>query len=125
MKDWAQLSSVDYEEIMSCGYVSESYTKLWFDQKECYQSLYFMHVDLSKENLQNNVQSVLQDAACGKVFRIKGFVPAEEGKWYEINATKDNMECNPVEKGQEVIIVIGEELVEESIEKALKKEAKF
>ena len=57
----------------------------------------------------------MQDTACGNVLRIKGFAQLEKDKWTELNATKQNISVKPIEKGQEVLIVIGENLDEEKI----------
>ena len=38
-----------------------------------------------------------------------------KGGWLELNATKEQFSLAPVEKGQEVLIVIGEQLNEAAI----------
>lgn len=115
VKDWAELKREDYEKILNCGYVSENYRKLWFDQREAFHSVYFMHVRMSEEKLRETAERLLQDKACGNIFRIKGFMMVEENQWLELNAVQDNILIEPIEKGQEVLIVIGEGLVEETI----------
>ena len=45
---------------------------------------------------------------------MKGFIRKDD-KWLELNAMQDAMTVKEVEKGQEVLIVIGEELNEEKI----------
>lgn len=114
-KDWAELEGEDYEKILNCGYVSENYRKLWFDQRDAFHSVYFMHVRMSEEKLRETAEKLLQDKACGNIFRIKGFMMAGENQWLELNAVQDNILIEPIEKGQEVLIVIGEGLAEEAI----------
>ena len=41
----------------------------------------------------------------------------EKDNWIELNATHNEIRIQPISKGQEVIIVIGEELNKEAIEK--------
>ena len=53
---------------------------------------------------------------CGNIFRIKGFLKADNDKWLELNATHQEMRICPIPEGQEVVIVIGEELNEERIQ---------
>ena len=50
-----------------------------------------------------------------EVFRVKGFLQKEDRSWIQLNATHNGITMNPIEKGQEVIIVIGEELKEQAI----------
>lgn len=114
-KDWRELTAQDFERMLSCGYVAESYEKLWFEQDKAFASLYFMNVSMSEQELRKRVGRLLADRECGKVFRIKGFLPIEDGKWAALNATRDEISIKPVESGQEIIIVIGEELNKERI----------
>ena len=54
----------------------------------------------------------------GKVIRIKGFIK-EVDKYYFINMTKNNIELNRIDKGQDILIVIGEGLDEKNIKEEL------
>lgn len=53
---------------------------------------------------------------------MKGFFKTPEGSWIELNATAENKKIEPIKEGQEVVIVIGEHLVEEEIRKYLYEE---
>lgn len=66
----------------------------------------------------------MNSPACGSVFRIKGFQKLEDGTWIELNATRQTTEIHPIKEGQEVLIVIGEGLVKEEIEKRIGEEEK-
>lgn len=111
------LTKEDFNQIVQAGYTHDTHTKLWFDQAEAFQSVYFMNLQMSEDKLKSAVRAILQDEACGKVFRIKGFMQTEEGKWMELNATKEKLTVNPINNGQEILILIGEALVEEAIKK--------
>ena len=50
----------------------------------------------------------------GSVFRVKGFIP-EDNKWYELNAAQNTTEIKEAASGQEIVIVIGEQLNKEKI----------
>ena len=78
---------------------------------------------------------------CGDVFRIKGFVKLEENAaavtenekmnsdsvqkastnniWLELNATRKEFSLKPISAGQEVVIVIGENMNEARIREYL------
>lgn len=115
-KDWETLQESDYQAIMASGYHTADYTKLWFDDQKTYDSVYFMNLELSEEFLRQSCLSILADSACGKVFRIKGFQKLPDGHWISINATHQKTDIQPVPNGQEVLIVIGENLNQEAIE---------
>ena len=110
-----QLDDADLECILQSGYTHDSHTKLWFGQDEAFQSVYFMDIRVSEEKLRNIVKSIMEDETCGTVFRIKGFMQVEENKWIELNATRQKISIKPIQKGQEIFILIGEELAEEKI----------
>lgn len=114
-KPWDLLTQEDWKRISSCGYVMKSYEKSVFEEEHGYSSLYFMNVHMSEEALTRRVKALMEDPACGKVVRVKGFMKAADGSWIELNATHQNFTLGRIEKGQEVMIVIGEGLKEERI----------
>ena len=115
-KDWSQMEDGDFEQIRSCGYTLDHTSKLWFDENEAFTSLYFMNVHMPEDKLRETAKALLQDTSCGKVFRVKGFMQMEDGTWIELNATKSNIRITHVPQGQDVIIVIGEQLAQDAIE---------
>lgn len=115
-KDWDALTKEDFEDILHCGYVPESYRKLDFDEEEAFTSAYFMNVQMNEAKLCDTVEKILKDTACGNVFRIKGFMKKEDGSFIELNATKKEIRIQPIAQGQEVFIVIGEGLHRERIQ---------
>lgn len=122
-KDWEQLTDSDFRQISECGYLPESYARLWFDPGKAFTSLYFMHVKLSEQELRDTARHLMEDPACGRVFRIKGFVPAGDGRWLVLNATREEITVQTVPKGQEIVIVIGEGLAEEAIKGYFRQQA--
>ena len=69
----------------------------------------------SKDEITEAAKKVLEDGECGKVFRVKGFLKDKEEKWLELNATHQEIRTAPIPEGQEVVIVIGEEMNEAKI----------
>ena len=118
-KDFQSLEEADYQAILQSGYQIADYEKLWFDDQETYDSVYLMNKDFTKEHLIKTSQKILKDSDCGNVFRIKGFQKLEDGSWISLNITKQKMNIEPVTTGQNVVIVIGEGLNKEKIEKYL------
>lgn len=115
IKDWDTFDNTDYEKLLSCGYVSESYRKMHIEEGETFKSLYFMNLDKTKDEITEAAKKVLEDGECGKVFRVKGFLKDKEEKWLELNATHQGIRTAPIPEGQEVVIVIGEEMNEAKI----------
>lgn len=119
-KDWEQFETEDFERILNSGYIAKDYEKMSLDEKEVFKSLYFMDLEISGEELRDAAQKIMQDPACGSVFRIKGFTQEPDGSWTELNATHHEITQCPIAEGQKVIIVIGEQPDEEMIKKYLK-----
>ena len=115
-KGTIQLTNSDLESFSLCGYVYENYQKMDLSEQNVFQSLYFMNSTMSEETLKAAVKKLFEDENCGNIFRIKGFLKADNDKWLELNATHQEMRICPIPEGQEVVIVIGEELNEERIQ---------
>lgn len=115
-KDWDKFEKEDYERILTSGYVPENYQKMHIEEEGTFKSLYFMNLEKTKEEIIESAKRVLKDRECGKVFRVKGFLK-EEGRWLELNATHQETRICPITEGQDVVIVIGEGLCEEKIQK--------
>ena len=140
-KDWEKFTDEDFQRIFNSGYVMEDFEKQCFDEKEGFQSLYFMELKSSETQLENAARKILDDPECGDVFRIKGFVKLVESAaavtenekmnsgsaqkastdniWLELNATRKEFSLKPISTGQEVVIVIGENMNEARIREYL------
>lgn len=113
-KSWDELTEKDWAEIADSGYVTENYEKQLQDKEEHYNSVYFLNIRMTEEELRSCVERMMRDKECGSIFRVKGFMKTEKG-WIELNATHQNIRIKPIREGQEVLIVIGEELKEDKI----------
>ena len=118
-KDWETFTDEDFQRIFNSGYVMEDFEK----------------------QLEKAAHQILDDPECGDVFRIKGFVKLEENaaavtenekmnsgsaqkvsadnNWLELNATRKEFSLRPISAGQEVVIVIGENMNEARIREYL------
>lgn len=116
-RNWDELTAEDFQDILSCGYTAESCEKLWFEQKDAFQSLYFMNMRMSEQELRARVEGLIGDTKYGNIFRIKGFMQVADEQWVELNATQEAIAIKPIPTGQDVLIVIGEHLNQELIER--------
>lgn len=115
-KDWSSLDDADFQRIADSGYLSEGYVKRGSTDSSGFSSLYYMNGNYSPGELAEKAAAVLNDPACGNVFRVKGFARDGEG-WVELNAAKSGVLLTPIEFGQEIVIVIGEALCAAEINK--------
>ena len=109
-KNWDDLTDDDFAAIASCGYILEDHVKLPFDRENDYESVYIFKARTTKEDLTGRIRDLFADSSLGNIFRIKGFMPLEDGSWIELNATHRAIEVKPIERGQEIFILIGEGL---------------
>lgn len=115
-KNWDFLTDEDFRTIMTSGYHSADYTKLWFNEQNTYDSLYFMNMDFTEKFLRDTSAKILQDPSCGTVFRIKGFQKCADNSWLSVNITKQQCDIQKIQNGQSILIVIGENLNQSAIE---------
>lgn len=115
--DWEQFTEEDYQRLMNCGYEPASYRKT--DAAAAFDSLFFMNLELTEEELKERTARLFEEPGCGHILRVKGFVKAEGGRWLELNATRREQTLAVSPDGQEVLIVIGEQLSKETIGRIL------
>ena len=113
-KDWEDFTEKEFKKILESGYLVEDYEKLYVDQDEIFQTLFFMDEKIAVSKAKHAAKKIFEDPACGGVLRIKGFL--QDGKnWLELNATQHEISLKPIGAGQDVLIIIGEKLNEEKI----------
>ncbi len=116
-KDWSCLTPEDFSLIENCGCVSADHVRLQVDHENAYSSLFYMNVSMNAEELQRTAEELFATPAYGTVIRVKGFVPQTGDEWLEINATKNKITVEHARRGQAVLIVIGEKLSKDKIDK--------
>lgn len=109
-KNWEELTDADFEEIASAGYEHASYVKQDYSEHGGFESLFFMNLGMDEKALLQAVQEIFSNNACGTVFRVKGFFKDRADAWKELNMTRCRQSVQPIKRGQEVLIVIGEHL---------------
>jgi len=114
-KNLWELSPDDFASIAKSGSAQWSFEKTFSMDDNAFESLFFMHLHLGIDELKEKIQEVFRDTSCGKVMRVKGFLTDDQGKWLEVNATSLGMDVREISEGQEVLIVIGENMQRERI----------
>lgn len=119
-KDWNLYGKEEWSMIIEAGYRQNAHKKMHLEEEGTFHSLYFMNVSPSLTKAKKIIHSLFEDSnthnMTGQIFRIKGFLQ-EDGVWYELNATKENLEVKETPRGQDVFVVIGEHIKQEEIEK--------
>ncbi|MCR5716232.1 MAG: GTPase (G3E family), partial [Lachnospiraceae bacterium] len=111
--DWKDMDASVLEQLSHAGYRSEDHVKLPFDEDNRFEALMYMDRGaLPKEELKARATETLSDPRFGQVHRVKGFAKLPDGSYLELNATKDTLNMHPIANGQNIMIVIGENLNE-------------
>lgn len=116
-KPWEELTDDIFAAIMRSGWHSAAMVKRLTSSDGAYQSVYFLNSGMDTDMIRERVPRLFTDKACGSVFRVKGFF--QDDGWQELNATAREMLIQPIPQGQDVLIVIGEDLNEAAIKSLL------
>ena len=121
-----QISDEDFDRISHSRYTSGEMVKLAGIIKQSedhetgsnsshFDSLFFFHVKTDISKIKETISQIFMDSSAGNVVRLKGFIQEDNGNWLEVNATKFKVNIEPISTGQELFIVIGENLDEKVI----------
>ena len=75
---------------------------------------------IPQDKIEETVGAIMNDPECGRIFRIKGSLPSDDGGWLKINATSEKTEISRVAAGQGVLIAIGDNISRERIDSHLR-----
>lgn len=113
-KPWDSLTEEDFKKISESSYRTRSYIKKITTDDSGYKTVYFLELPMKLEGLKQKIQNLFSDSDFGKIFRAKGFF-FDNDTWFQFNATKYDFELSKMPVGQQVFIVIGENLDEAKI----------
>ena len=125
VKNWELFDECDYEKISTCGYRIEDHIKYQVEQDNGYRSLFYFYVKMGGQEIRETAEKIFSDTAFGNVHRIKGFVETQTGRFIQINAVPGRIVIEERDRGQNALIVIGENLNRELIDKCFVKKAKY
>ena len=123
--NWELFGESDYEKISRCGYRLENHVKYQVEQENGYRSLFYFYIKMQEAEIRETAERILNDPSFGNVHRVKGFVETNEGHWLLINAVPGQIEIEERERGQNALIVIGEHLNRDLIDKCFAQRAKY
>ena len=109
------ITDEDFQKISRSGYTSTDMINL-HSVEDSFDSAFFFHVETDLESLEETLEGIFNDREAGSIVRIKGFIRSNDA-WLQVNATRHGVRINPSPEGQELFIVIGENLDKEIIGK--------
>ena len=109
-------NNLKIEDIINSGYSNFDHIKIPVNKDNNYDSLYFLDINIDLNQINKYKEELFNNNIYGNVVRIKGFI-LNNDKWISINYTRNENNIINVKLGQKVIIVIGEDLNKELINK--------
>lgn len=119
-KSWDDLDEDDFKDCMDAGYNRFVYERELFRHDEAFSFLTLFGRCLDPSDLSERVRRAFESPACGKIYRIKGYAKTPQGDLYEVNATPDNINIHPVSAGEDIIVIIGQQLRRNEIREIFK-----
>ena len=119
-KDTEYTDELNFDKLINVGYKDYDHIKIPVNFDNNYDSIYFLDIDIKIDNLLSIKDILFNNKEYGNIVRIKGFI-YENNRWNKVNLTDKINEIKPIENGQKVIIIIGENLNKELINEQIKK----
>lgn len=105
--------NIQIKDIINVGYHVPS-TKRLFVNDKTFDSIYFLDKGFNLNVIEEIANTIYNDNSYGNIVRLKGFIH-DNDKWYRINITKKEKDISLIENGQDVFIIIGEEINKDKI----------
>ena len=105
--------NIQIKDIINVGYHVPS-TKRLFVNDKTFDSIYFLDKGFNLNIIEEIANTIYNDNSYGNIVRLKGFIN-DNDKWYRINITKNEKDISLIENGQDVFIIIGEEINKDKI----------
>jgi len=118
-KDWDKFNDEDFNSLAKSGYALNSYVKLKNSHDNEYSTKYYLEIPMTRSIITEKINTLIKDESFGHILRVKGFF-MEEGIWYQVNATRKEVDISQCRVGQEVFIVIGENLDDNKVDDFVK-----
>lgn len=111
-----ELTDADYEILSKAGYRVSAYVKKYLPEEISSAVHYFMNICIADDKVNELLKAIFSDNNCGRIYRIKGALPSSEGGWLRINAANEKIEITPIDEGQSVLIVIGDNVDKSAVD---------
>ena len=115
-----KISDEEFKMISLSGYKSDDMIRLPISEGSGFDNLFYFNPGKTRAEIKEIITRLFDDPDAGKIHRIKGFVKEDTG-WCEVNAVNGNISIKPSGKGQDLFIVIGENLNKDLVDRLFDK----
>ena len=115
VKPWSKFDDENYEEMAEAGYSRYVHDREMFNHSEAFGSAAWIGHCFNEEDMRRRIDAAFESPACGRVYRIKGFLQDAEGQWYEVNCTSGTRSIRPSHVEDGVLVAIGQDLREKEL----------
>lgn len=115
-KPFGELDDSDFAALSEAGCRISPYVKQYQAEMIDSEVHYFLHIAIPEAQIGDTVRGILADPECGKIYRIKGTLP-NGSAWLRLNAAGDSIRLSPAPSGQAVLIVIGDTLNRDALDR--------
>ena len=122
---WDRTGGLDFDRISRCGFKSSDHVKYQVDRENRFSSLFYFYVKMDESQIRTAVEEIFEDPKCGRVSRIKGFVKKNGNMWLRINAVPQKAEYEITDRGEDAVIVIGEDLRKDHVDLYFQKYSRY
>ena len=116
-----KISDEEFKMISLSGYKSDDMIRLPISEGSGFDNLFYFNPGKTRAEIKEIITRLFDDPDAGKIHRIKGFVKEDTG-WCEVNAVNGNISIKPSGKGQDLFIVIGENLNKDLVDRLFDKQ---
>lgn len=113
VKPWTSWTDRDYAAVEDSGYFRIVHDRETFDHQETFASEVFRGHFTDREDLMKRIETLFASEACGRVYRLKGFVYSDTER-YEVNCTSGSRHVRltgyHVNREEDVLVTIGQRL---------------
>ncbi len=110
-----KISDDDFKMISESGHRSDDMIRLPISEGSGFETVFYFNPGKNRAEIKEIINRLFNDPDAGKIHRIKGFVK-EDSAWSEVNAVSGNISIKPAGMGQDLFIVIGENINKDHID---------
>ena len=114
-RTWEQLSAEDFSAFEACGCHPYGHIKQHVEDEGGFSSVFLLNCAPDRVSLEEKTRELFENAGYGKIFRVKGYIREEDGGWLCLNAARDKIRFEKSREGQDVLIIVGENLQEDKV----------
>lgn len=108
-KPWNTFTKNDLKALCDVKSVQVSCKRMQLDHSALFASTTISVNNMELGELQMAILKII-DGSCGEILRIKGYIASENGKYFEVNCTTNDISIKPCEKGEAMLNIIGKKL---------------